>query len=31
MNIDLSDLVKGIYFIKLRIEDKEKTVKIILQ
>ena len=31
VNIDLSDLVKGIYFIKLRIEDKEKTVKIILQ
>ena len=31
LKIDLSDLVKGIYFIKLRIEDKEKTVKIILQ
>jgi len=31
LKIDLSDLVKGIYFVKLRIEDKEKTVKIILQ
>jgi len=31
LTIDLSDLVKGIYFIKLKTEDKEETVKIILQ
>ena len=30
INIDLSDLAKGFYFIKLRMEDKEKTVRIIL-
>ena len=31
LNVDLSDLVKGIYFIKLKTEIKEETVKIILQ
>ncbi len=31
LEIDLSHLVKGIYFIKLKTEIKEETVKIILQ
>jgi PKD repeat protein len=31
INIDLSHLAKGIYFIKLKTDNAEKTVKIILQ
>ncbi len=31
LKMDLSNLVKGIYFIKLKTEDKEEIVKVILQ